>query len=60
MGLELIYEDGQTPLSEEEKDGLLIKTITNHGELDENEQLNIENAIEWLMNQKLKKDKILT
>jgi len=60
MGLELQYEDGQTPLSEEEKEGLLIKTITTHAELDEYEQLNIENAVEWLMSQKLKKDKILT
>ncbi|MQP25251.1 mobile mystery protein B [Flavobacterium sp. LMO8] len=60
MGLELQYEDGQTPLSEEEKEGLLIKTITTHAELDEYEQLNIENAVEWLMRQKLKKDKVLT
>lgn len=60
MGLEFEYEDGQTPLSEEEKEGLLIKTITTHGELDEYEQLNIEKAIQWLMRQKLKKETILT
>ena len=60
MGLEFVYEDGQTPLSEEEKEGLLIKTITTHGELDEYEQLNIEKAIQWLMRQKLKKETILT
>ncbi len=60
MGLELDYEDGQTPLSEEEKDGLLIKTITIHGELDEHEQLNIEKAIEWTIKTKFKKDQILT
>jgi Fic-DOC domain mobile mystery protein B len=60
MGLELEYEDGQTPLSEEEKDGLLIKTITTHGELDEHEQLNIEKAIEWTIKTKFKKDQILT
>jgi Fic-DOC domain mobile mystery protein B len=60
MGLELVYQDGQTPLSEEEKDGLLIKTITTHGELDELEQLNIEKAIEWTIKTKFKKDKILT
>ena len=59
MGLELKYEDGQTPLSEEEKDGLLIKTITTHGELDEHEQLNIEKAIEWTIKTRFKKDKIL-
>ena len=60
MGLEFVYEDGQTPLSEEEKEGLLIKTITIHGELDEYEQLNIEKAIQWIMRQKLKKKSILT
>lgn len=60
MGLELNYEDGQTPLSEEEKDGLIIKSITSHGELNEHEQLNIENAIHWILNSKPKKNKILT
>jgi len=60
MGLEIAYEDGQTPLSEEEKDGLLIKTITVHGELDEYEHLNIENAIEWTIRTKFKRDQVLT
>ncbi|OFY98616.1 MAG: cell filamentation protein Fic [Bacteroidetes bacterium RIFCSPLOWO2_12_FULL_31_6] len=60
MGLDLKYEEGQTPLSEEEKEGLLIKSITTHGELDEHEQLNIEDAIKWIINTKFKKDKILT
>ena len=60
MGLEFVYQEGQTPLSEEEKEGLLIKTITTHGELDEYEQLNIEKAIQWIMRQKLKKETILT
>lgn len=35
MGLDLDYKDGQTPLDEDEKDGLLIKTITTRDELDE-------------------------
>ncbi len=60
MGLDLEYEEGQTPLSEEEKEGLLISSITTHGDLDEHEQLNIEEAIKWLLNKKIKKDKILT
>ena len=58
MGLDLIYDDGQTPLSEEEKEGLLIKSITTHGELNEQEQLNIEEAIKWIINTKFKKDNI--
>lgn len=49
MGFELEYKDGQTPLDEAEKEGLLISTITTHGELDEHEQLNIEKAVKWAM-----------
>jgi Fic-DOC domain mobile mystery protein B len=60
MGLDYKYIDGQTPLSEEEKEGLLIKSVTTRGELDELEQLNIEKAIEWTLNTKFKRDKILT
>jgi hypothetical protein len=33
MGLDLIYNDGQTPLDEDEKEGLLIKSIATRGEL---------------------------
>jgi Fic-DOC domain mobile mystery protein B len=48
MGLiELHYENGQTPLDEDEKDGLLIPSVTTRGELDELEQRNIEDAILW-------------
>ncbi|MGV6831067.1 MAG: mobile mystery protein B [bacterium] len=61
MGLEIKYEKGQTPLSEEEMEGLLIPSITTHGELDEFEQLNIQKAIEhYLFGRKIKADKILT
>jgi len=60
MGLNLQYEDGQTPLNEEEIDGLKIKSITTQGELDEFEQLNIEKAIEWTIHANLKSEKILT
>jgi hypothetical protein len=47
MGLEIEYIEGQTPLDDEEKDELLISTISNRGELDEFEQQNIEQAIIW-------------
>jgi len=60
MELELEYQDGQTPLEEDEKEGLLIKSITTHGELDEHEQLNIEKSIEWSLRTKFKTDHILT
>ena len=35
MGLDLEYMDGQTPLDEDEREGLLITTIATRGELDE-------------------------
>ena len=41
MGLELKYEEGQTPLDEEEKEGLKIKSSTTQGELYEFEKLKI-------------------
>ncbi len=60
MGLNFEYIYGQTPLSEEEKEGLLIKSITTRGELDELEQLNIEKAVEWTMENKFSAEKILS
>lgn len=48
MGLELEYTDGKTPLDDDEKEGLKIKTITTRAELDEFEQMNIEKALLWL------------
>ena len=38
MGLGLAYINGQTPLDEDEKDGLLILTITTRNDLNEFEQ----------------------
>ncbi|WP_423998189.1 mobile mystery protein B [Maribacter sp. IgM3_T14_3] len=60
MGLEFNYKEGQTPLDEEEKEGLKINSITTQGELDEFEQLNIEKAVEWTIHKKIKPEIILT
>lgn len=60
MGLDLQYKKGQTPLDEDEKEGLKIKSITTQGELDEFEQLNIEKAVEWTIHTKFDPAKILT
>ncbi|WP_018676029.1 mobile mystery protein B [Riemerella columbina] len=60
MGLDFQYIDGQTPLDEEEKEGLLIPTVTTREELDEFEQKNIEEAILWVLTKKLKKETIFT
>jgi len=60
MGLKFVYEEGQTPLNKDEKVGLLIKTISTQGELDEHEQRNIEKAIEWTIHNKFRTESILT
>ena len=60
MGLSLEYIEGQTPIDEDEKEGLLIKTISTRGELDEFEQANIQDAVEWSIRRKFTKEQILT
>jgi len=60
MGLNLEYLDGQTPLDGNEKEGLLIKTISTRGELDEFEQFNIEKAVEWTISRKFQPEYILS
>jgi Fic-DOC domain mobile mystery protein B len=59
MGLDLEYINGQTPLDEDEKEGLLIPTIATREELDEFEQQNIEQAIQWLLGRSLKAERVL-
>jgi len=60
MGLEFQYLDGQTPLNEEEIDGLIVMSITTQGELNEFEQLNIERAVEWTIHKNLSTNNILS
>lgn len=60
MGLDLKYSKGQTPISEEEKDDILLPTISTRGELDEFEQANIEKAIVWSMKNSFDLDKVLS
>lgn len=60
MGLNLEYIYGQTPLDEDEKEGLKIPTITTRGELDEFEQWNIEKGVEWTLKNKFTIDRILS
>lgn len=63
MGLTgLPYDEGQTPLDEDEKDGLLLPSVTTRGELDEVEQRNIEEAIRWTVEgrRRFSPDRVLT
>ena len=60
MGLNLSYNGDASLLSEEEKEGLKIKGITNHAELDEFEQKNIESSLKWLCNKKITTEILLS
>lgn len=60
MGLKLEYIEGQTPIDDDEKEGLLLPTISARGELNEFEQANIVQAIEWTLKNRFSKEEILT
>ena len=60
MELDIDPVNGQTPLDDEEKEGLLIKSITTRSELDELEQQNIEKAMLWLKSKKFSAEQILS
>jgi len=60
MGLDLRYIEGQTPIDEDEKEGLLIPAIATRGELDEFEQQNIEQAISWSLERAFKLETVFT
>lgn len=49
MGLILKYTEGQTPIDEDEKAGLLIPSVMTRRDLDEVEQRNIEEAVRWTL-----------
>lgn len=60
MGLNLDYSPGQTPVDENESEGLKIASVSTKGELDEFEQKNIEEAVLWTVGTKIKVDKLLS
>jgi len=60
MGLTVSPAAGQTPISEEEREGLKIKSVLTRRELDELEQQNIEQTLMWLMRKKIGADRVLT
>jgi Fic-DOC domain mobile mystery protein B len=60
MGLNLEYSGGQTPVDADELVEIRIKTISTRKELDEFEQKNIEQAMEWALKRKFPIDEILT
>jgi len=54
MGLIIQYDEGQTPLDEDEKEGLLIPSVSTRYDLDEVEQRNIEEAVKWTIERRKK------
>lgn len=60
MGLGFDAANGQTPLDEEEIDGLRIIAITTKSELDEFEQQNIEQAVLWTIGRRLNRQQLLS
>ena len=60
MGLNLDYSPGQTPIDEEESEGLKIPSISTKGELDHFEQKNIEEAVLWTVGTKIKVEKLFS
>jgi len=46
------YPDGATPLDPDEMEGLRYKHVSTRGELDELEQANIDEGLQWLKRQK--------
>ena len=57
--MELKYKEGQTPIDEDEKLGLKIKSISAMAELDEFEQQNIEEAVSWAYGRIFKPEQVL-
>ena len=46
------YPDGATPLDPDEMDGLRFKHVSTRGELDQLEQANIDEGLQWVKKQK--------
>jgi Fic-DOC domain mobile mystery protein B len=60
VGLEFQYNGGQTPIDEEEKEDLLLRTISTRGELDDFERRNIDLALKWSLNNSFSSDEVLS
>lgn len=59
MGLNLEYSEGQSPLDHEELECLKVNSVNTRQELDELEQLNIEQAMEWVIHRKFSPEQVL-
>lgn len=60
MPIKITYQLGETPLDANEMNGLLVPTIASRSELDEYEQLNIQEALNWSIEKRFTVDSLLT
>jgi len=60
MELSDFEENGETPLEEEDKEGLKLNFISSKSELNEFEQQNIEDAMVWIEGKRLNQNNILS
>jgi len=60
LGLELRIQIGQTRLDDDEKEALLIPTVTTQIDLDQFEQLNVEDAVQWTLENRFSAGEILS
>src|SRR5690606_6205419 len=60
MRLNMEYYDGQTAMDDDEIENLKIIRISTQEEVDEFEQLNIEEAMQWVLSRKFKVGQIFT
>jgi Fic-DOC domain mobile mystery protein B len=54
--MEMEYKDGETPLDPDEMEGLKYSHIQTRGELNQLEQQNIQDGLNWLANQRKHSD----
>jgi len=60
VGLDLDFGKDETPLDDDEVNGLIIPSIRFRSQLNEQEQLNIEEALQWVDQARLRQDRIMT
>jgi Fic-DOC domain mobile mystery protein B len=60
VGLEIEYMPGQTPIDEDEKEGLLLEHVTTRSELDEFEQFNNQQALKWARARRFTQETVLS
>ena len=56
----LEYIEGQSPLDEDEREGLLVPAVETWADLNEFEEINIQDALQWTLQSAFKPKVVLT